>query len=413
MISLFAIVLICVIVLLSLAQTLLVIQYYWFHRDAPQPGVIDPNSGPPPKTAVILCLRGQEDGIPECLAGLVGQTYPNYKLHIAFDSPNDPAVAQVKEFFADHSTSAHLHFFKALQTCSYKCSAIVHVLEQLEDSVEIVAFCDGDAIVDERWLNELIAPMVENNRIGATTGNRWFTPYDSSVGGLIRKMWNSAAVVQMQAYGIAWGGTMAVRRSTIKDCDLKQVWAKSFCEDTSLSTKMNQQGLELHRVPGLIIEDRESTNIPDCSRWIARQLLTVRLHHPDWPKVMAHGIATGLATIVTPIVLLLMMATGYYVEARSLFCAWLIYQLVNFGLLWWIEKCNQNALAQREADTMEAEAISPNTGVLAYIGVQLVHPIALLDAMTMNKVQWRDVLYYIRGKQVGTTRNAFGKSTSE
>jgi cellulose synthase/poly-beta-1,6-N-acetylglucosamine synthase-like glycosyltransferase len=405
MISLLAILLILVIVLLSLAQTLLVINYRWFHRDAKQPGIPDVSSRSLPQVAVILCLRGREDSIPECLAGLVGQAYSNYKLHIAFDSDDDPAVDQVKEFFADHNAAARLHFFEPKQNCSYKCSGIVHVLEQLEDDMEIVAFCDGDAIVDEKWLEELVAPMLNDHSIGATTGNRWFTPYDSSVGGLIRKLWNSAAVVQMQAYDIAWGGTMAVRRSTIEKCNLKEVWSRSFCEDTSMASELRQQGLELHRVPGLVIEDRETITISQCIRWIARQLLTVRLHHPDWSLVMAHGIATGLATIVTPILILILAVTGYRIEAGSLFFAWLIYQLVNYGLLWMIEKCNRDALSARNSETLAVEGDSSTTGILAFIAVQFAHPLALLDTMTMNKVTWRNVDYFIRGKRIGTDRS--------
>jgi len=405
MISFLAILLIAAILMLSLAQTLLVINYYWFHRDAPDPGVLDSSSGPLPETAVILCLRGREESIPECLAGLVGQEYPNYKLHIAFDSEHDPAVQQVKEFFTGHSTSARLHFFEPSESCSYKCSGIVHVIEQLGDNVEFVAFCDGDAIVDQKWLGELVSPMLQNRKIGATTGNRWFTPYDNSVGGLIRKQWNAAAVVQMQAYDIAWGGTMAVRRSTLETCELKEAWKNSFCEDTTISDKIKQHNLELHRVPGLIIEDRETTTIKQCYRWIARQLLTVRLHHPGWPLVMAHGIATGLATIVAPVAMLILLATGYTTAVRSLFITWVIYQLINFALLWTIEKCNERALAKRKSDSLDKESSTANNNILALIGVQFVHPLALYEAITMNTVKWRGILYYIRGKRISTNRN--------
>ena len=276
----------------------------------------------------------------------------------------------------------------------------------IRDSVEIVAFCDADAIVDENWLNELVEPMLHDSKIGATTGNRWFSPFDNSMGGMIRKLWNAAAVVQMQAYNIAWGGSMAVRRSTIERCGLKEVWANSFCEDTSLTTALNRQGQQLHRVPGLVIENRESTTVAQCREWIARQLTTVRLHHSGWPLVMGHGIATGVATMVTPVVTLLLFTTGYITEGRSLLFAWVFYQLVNYVLLWNIDRCNVRALANRKSSSSEASSGNRLGGMRALFGVQFLHPLALLDAITRKTIQWSGVTYGIEeNNRIRTTRN--------
>lgn len=398
MITFLAILLIATILVLSLVQTLLVIQYQWFHRDAESDLTDAMLSENAPRAAIILCLRGQEESVPECLACLVGQDYPNYELHIAFDSESDPAIQQVNEFFQASSADVHLHFFEPQQKCSYKCSGIVHVLDQLGEEIEIVAFCDGDAIVDENWLNELATPLIADAKIGATTGNRWFSPFDNGLGGLVRKLWNSAAVVQMQAYDIAWGGSMATRPSTIRDCGLKEVWSRSFCEDTSLAEPLKQHNLKLHRIPGLVIENREATTLKQCFHWISRQLMTVRLHHPRWIMVMGHGFATLLATIVAPLFIVLLFATGYMIAGRSLLFAWLIYQMTNVALLWMIERCNKKALAAR--NSVGHEDHSSSGGMLALAMVQIVHPFAFLDAFTASKVSWRGINYGIRGNDL-------------
>jgi len=70
MISFLAILLIVAILLLALMQTLLVINYSFFHRDSKLANDNDSASDPereiqnPPKVAIILCLRGEEESTP-------------------------------------------------------------------------------------------------------------------------------------------------------------------------------------------------------------------------------------------------------------------------------------------------------------------------------------------------------------
>lgn len=413
MISFLAILLIVAILLLALMQTMLVINYSFFHRDSnlehDKELALDPDQEfrSLPRAAIILCLRGEEESTPDCIAELLGQKYSNYELHIAFDSNLDPAVRQAEEFTEKGHDNIQLHFFEPKNECSYKCSGIVHVLSQLGDDIEIVAFCDGDAIVDANWLRDLVQPFEQDEKIGATTGNRWFEPYDNAIGARVRKLWNSAAIVQMQAYGIAWGGSMAVRRSTIEACNLKELWSKAFCEDTLLTHAMKRQGLKLHSVPDLVIENKETTTVEGCFEWITRQLLTVRLHHPGWPLVLAHGIVTGLATIVAPIAVILLFVGGYFYEGRSLLIMCAIYQVVNFVLLKVIEHCNQSAIAKRQGLTSQSEAMQRSTRgkILALLVVQVLQPLAAIKTLLMNSVVWRGVEYAITGRRIRVREN--------
>ena len=396
MISLLAIILTVVVLALCLIQTVLVYRYYRFHQHEEQFSAINFGTGraaaTPPKAAIILCLRGQEESVPDCLAGLMGQNYPDFELHIAFDSPNDPAVTQVRDFFGSRISDVQLHYFEPQASCSYKCSGIVHAIGQLNSDVEIVAFCDGDAIVDEQWLEILTAPLLQDKSIGATTGNRWFSPYDGKIGGLLQKQWNAAAVVQMQAYDIAWGGSMAMRRSTIEDCGLIEIWKRSFCEDTPSTAALQQKGLRLHRVPDLIIENRESTSIEDCLKWISRQLLTVRLHHPQWKMVKAHGFATIAATLLVPLLTIIAIFFGLLTSASWLIFAWIVYQVCNVVLLSLIQRCNLKAMAAagtREPNNNE----TPDGNLLSVFLVQLLYPVAFIKAVLAKSVSWRGIEY--------------------
>ena len=396
MISILAIILSTIVLVLCLIQTVLVIRYYRFHQRENQFPTVNSGSDQPvtnqPKAAIILCLRGHEDSIPDCLAGLMGQNYPDYELHIAFDSSDDPAVVQVKDFFAGRSSDVHLHFFEPQPSCSYKCSGIVHAIGQLNPDVKILAFCDGDAIVDDQWLEVLVQPLLQDANIGATTGNRWFSPYDGKLGGMLRKQWNAAAVVQMQAYDIAWGGSMAMRRSTIEDCNLLEIWGRSFCEDTPTSAALQQQGLRLYRIPDLIIENRESTSIKNCLEWISRQLLTVRLHHPRWKMVKAHGFATIAATLLVPLLTVVALLCGLKTSASWLIFAWVVYQVCNVVLLSLIQRSNLNAMTAADGRDTSSHEI-PDGNLLSVFLVQLFYPVAFIEAIRATSVSWRGIEY--------------------
>lgn len=404
MISLLAFLLSVAVLILCLTQTVLVIRYYRFHTRG-EPGQRVGHSGlQQPPVAIILCLRGYEESIPDCLAGLINQDYSNYEVHVAFDSPDDRAVEQVNDFFDADRRGVQLHFFEPRQECSYKCSGIVHVIDKLAQSVEVVAFCDGDAMVNNQWLGTLVQPLLEDKTIGATTGNRWFSPYDGGIGGMLRKQWNAAAVVQMQAYDIAWGGSMALRRKAIEECGLVEIWKRSFCEDTPTTVALEDHGLRLQRIPELVVENRESTSVTSCLEWITRQLLTVRLHHPQWKLVKAHGFATVFASLLVPLTMAMLFLCGHTKAGIWLLLAWGIYQVCNAFLLWLIERCNLEVIAANSG--LSIENLDRSDGdLLAGFLIQLLYPLAFVAAVKAKTVSWRGVEYRIseNGREISSS----------
>lgn len=410
MLSLLAIITTTAVLLLVLVQTVLVIGYCGFLQrgkvfDTPSSitgysteGDDEETVAPEladPKVAIVLCLRGADDSLVDCLAELDGQDYPDYQLHIAFDSEDDPAVEVVQGFFENRESQPHLTFFQPTPNCSYKCAAIVSVVNELPDDIEVVAFCDADAVVDQYWLRDLVEPLSQPET-GATTGNRWFSPFNPTLGAIVRKQWNSAAIVQMQAYDIAWGGSLAIKRHVIDQCDLLNRWSAAFCEDTLLTQALKRKRLRVHRVPDLIVDNREETTISEAFEWITRQLLTVRLHHPDWLLVLLHGVLTAAATIGAPILAIVLLLCGELIAARSVALAYIVYQVANAGLLFAIGVGNRAVLKRRsvlrDRDSVPLEIKDQLKSLLL---LQLLHPIAVLKAAFTKQVSWRDVNYKV------------------
>ena len=55
---------------------------------------------PPPRTAIVLCLRGRDPFLEKCLESMLKQDYPDYQLHVVVDNRQDPAW-QVAESLAN------------------------------------------------------------------------------------------------------------------------------------------------------------------------------------------------------------------------------------------------------------------------------------------------------------------------
>ena len=367
-----------------------------------------------PPAAIILCLKGLEESLADCLMGLISQQYSDFELNIVLYSRTDPAAEAVQEFFSGVQMIPKIHYLEdPAATCSLKCSAICQAIETLSDRIEVVAFVDGDAVVDQHWLTDLVTPLSDSG-IGATTGNRWYSPTGDRLGAFVRRIWNAAAVVQMQRYEIAWGGTLAIRKNVIDRCGLVSIWRKSFCEDTPLTSLFRKQKLHLHRVPKLIIENKESISTSGAFHWISRQLLTVRLHHPAWNWVLVHGIVTGIASIVAPLLIVLLFWIGMTSDAVTLLKTTLVYQAFNFVLLYMIGKSNRQAINSRDSYNgleVDSDRRVP-MHVLATLVTQVVQPFALWQANSMEKVNWRGATYGVKdGNKIRLLKVKKGKAS--
>ena len=120
--------------------------------------------------------------------------------------------------------------------------------KNLDDACEAVVIIDGDVVVHSTWLQELVAPLL-NPQIGAAYGNRWFLPPTANWGSLVRYLWNVAAVVPMQVFGIPWGGSFAIRKSALYESGLFDRWSQSIVHDAPAKALLKNIGLRVQFVP--------------------------------------------------------------------------------------------------------------------------------------------------------------------
>lgn len=353
------------------------------------------SSGDPVAVAIVLCVRGADPSLEACLNSLLGQQYVHRKIHVVGDAEQDPGIQLARRFAAEYPGQIEVFINRdLLETCGLKCSHLVHVLQRLRNDYEYCVLVDADTVPPSDWLDRMLEPFADP-QVRVATGIRWFEVVGPRLGTWVRYTWNTAAIVQMVCYGIPWGGSLAIRTSFLDEADVLSAWSHGFCEDTMLQSLARRVAGRVEVVPEAVIRSSEETTLGRCLSWIARQLLTARLHHPRWPLVLGHGLLTGLLAVGLPVLLLASLIAGNGVAALWSAAAWLLLQISNFGLLNWIESPVRSGRAE-----VSSVFRSPLRFVASMFMTQCCYPWALLQATVARQVEWRQIEYRIDGRQI-------------
>lgn len=355
---------------------------------------------------VVLCLRGCDPTLDDVFASLAGQSHRRWRLRVVVDAKSDPAwnvaraaVARLEASSAPSWTAAVIESLARRPTRgSLKCASLRQAFSSLAPDTQVVALVDADSVVHADWLVTMVDECMQPG-IGAVSGNRWYDPDRDSTSGVIRAIWNAGAIVQMTVFGIPWGGSLAVRREAMNDCKWVEAIEASLCEDTALAAPLARSGWSYRFVPALIAVDRDD-DIPlrPLTRWIARQLLTARLHHPAWPLVAAHGMSTSLVLAATLVGAAAAGLAGDRPTAASLLAFIAGYEAASLGLLLVIAATVRGALAKAGKHVRPLDPARAACWGAMIPATQAVYATAMVSAITARSIEWRGVTYAIREK---------------
>ncbi len=349
-----------------------------------------------PKTAVILSLRGTDPFLSESLKRLFTQDYPHYEVHIVVDAPNDPARSTVDELISQLQVT-HVHvepLHNRLETCSLKISSLLQAVGQLDESFEVIAFMDADAMPNKDWLKDLVTPLLEE-KVGAVTGQRWYMPDRPSLASLVRFIWNSYNVVATATNSI-WGGTYALKRRLLHETGLLDVWPKAISDDGIVYSPLRKAGYHIEFVPDLLIVNRESCTLSDIFRWLSRQILMGRLYHFAWPLMLLHGFLMTLILMGT--VGLIGVATVSDGDVATWTLGGLAIYITGMLLgIMLLELAARRIIRRRGEATSWITLPAVAWFVLAVPLTQVIYTAALFKAAMIRQVEWRGVTYNIRG----------------
>jgi hypothetical protein len=383
---------------LATAVLLMALQFGWacrFARRYPPRFIASIGKDTLPRATVLLCVRGADPSLVNCLNGLFNQDYPSYDVKIIIDSVYDPSWDVVSPMLArsERPTVSACVLRDRQETCSLKVSALVQAIRELDSSTEVVALIDADVIPYRHWLRDLVQPLADPG-IGATSGVRWYMPRGkSSWGTAVRSLWNAVAITQMYSLHIPWAGSMAFRADLFRKSEMLDEWARSFVEDTPSHRVLRSLGLRLCHVPAVTMVNHETIDVKDCFRFIRRQLLNARLYHESWPAIVAVSIGTPLALVGAVVPALNQLAGDGAWLAAAVGVALAVYGLgMTFALSWADRQINRLAQARGAAPYPY-----PWKTLLAALLTHTFHLACLTSASFVRRVEWRGITYEVNG----------------
>ncbi|GBE92857.1 glycosyltransferase [Nostoc cycadae] len=351
-----------------------------------------------PKTAVILCLRGADPFLSECLRSLLTQNYPQYNLKLVVDSQTDPAWQVAQDTIHQlGATNVEINYLRVIRhNCSLKCSALLQVFAELDDAYEVVAFVDADTIVHPNWLRELVSPLA-NPKVGATTGNRWYVPTGKYWGSVVRYSGNVSTVVQMFLFGIPWGGTLAIKTKVLRHTGMLDMWGKVLNEDLMMHKVLKKHGMQIKFVPSLMMLNREESDLLGLIDHLKRLFLYSRLYHPQWIAIVGDVISSILFPTITIVLLLVSLWGEQWQTAALLFRAYSIYTLGLLLLMLTLEIGVKPVILAQGQSVTKLSVGTILKMLLAIPLTQWVYGLALLSSLLRSTIKWRGAIYRVQG----------------
>ncbi|WDQ17781.1 glycosyltransferase [Rhodopirellula sp. P2] len=351
-----------------------------------------------PKAAIILCLRGADPFLRQCLQHLLDQDYPKFQLHVVVDSEEDPSRAILGDFESDDRVRVSV-LHDPPETCSLKCGAIVQVIRELDPSFEVVALCDADTVPHRTWLAELAAPL-QDPTVAVTTGNRWYQPQDPTGASLVRYLWNIPAAINMIVFRIAWGGSLLIRRQVIDEAGLLKKWSHAFCEDTMLDRVLRRHGYRQVFVPNVMVVNRETCTFADLMNWVPRQLLTAKLYHSSWPATVGYGIISSAIPFLAAVVAIVGWLQSDLDSVWVAFFAFLAFEISNVVLVLMCETSFHRSGSHGGTATNGLTGASLVKLPFWIVVSQIVSPFWFCKCFLTTSVKWRGIVYHIRGNKI-------------
>ena len=235
--------------------------------------ILDPGL---PRVALLAPCKGIDVNLRENVDSWFAQQYANYKVFFIVESESDPALEILGDF-----QQGELLISGQAQDCGQKVHNLKFAIDHVPLSYEVFAFVDSDCLLRPNWLQNLVAQIGKTPE-HAVTGYRWFT-CQQNFGSLLRAVWNSSVLTLYQEEGgnnFAWGGSMAITRSTLESCRVLEFWKGSISDDYGLTNAVKSCGRRVQFAPGAIAFTTDCESLTGFFRWAFRQLLITRIYNP-------------------------------------------------------------------------------------------------------------------------------------
>jgi ceramide glucosyltransferase len=260
-----------------------------------------------PRVALIVPLTGNSPEMPAALESLLNQPYPNYETLMVTRDPEDTATPLVQEILSRHSRVRHIVSGPA-NGCSQKNHNILAGVEALDNTVEILVFCDSTHQAPPNFLRDLIHPLA-TGQAAMTTGFHRIIPGDLRIPTL--GMLQTVLVIHLlhgfHTVVMPWGGATAILRDSFKEYGVAGALRENVLDDFPLGQRLLRFGIRTTPVSTAVLHtDLAGQTRRGWETWLTRQLLYLKYCLPvTW-------VATSLlaAVLVVPIICAALASLG-------------------------------------------------------------------------------------------------------
>jgi hypothetical protein len=355
-----------------------------------------------PRAAVIVPCKGIDPGFHQNIRALIGQDYPNFIVVFIVESKDDPAYRQIK-CVIEQARPTHVHLIEAGRAvdCGQKVHNLRAALDYLETleaggkcadgPIEVFAFSDSDARATSQWLRHLISPLGDAE-VGATTGYRWYIP-EGTVWSLVRSLWNASAVTALGPHkrNFAWGGSMAIKRQTVEEVQLRNSWQGAVSDDYQLSYAVKRSGKYVRFVPHCLLPSRGSCSLDELLEFTTRQMTITRAYSP---RVWVMASVSNLLFTIVFLMGLVLISRGVVSHQDATWPGVIVGIMYGLGFA---KSVLRNAAVELMLAGHKKEVRRARTGFwfLYPLGSFLFAYNCLASALS-RKIRWRGIRYELR-----------------
>ena len=245
-----------------------------------------------PFVSVIAPTRGLEPGFLDNIQPLLSQAYPAYEVLFVFDNAQDPALKAVEQLNARTVISG------PSQGTGQKVHNLIVAVAEIEPRSEVIVFVDTDARPSENWLRQLVAPLADE-KLGASTGYRWFVPERGGLASRLRGVWNASVASALggdTTKNFCWGGSTAIRRATFERLNVADRWRGTISDDFTMTRVLQEAELPIHFTPLCLVPSVGDCDWRELIEFTTRQIKITRVYAPHlWLPLLFGSIVFAFA----------------------------------------------------------------------------------------------------------------------
>ncbi|OGP70425.1 MAG: hypothetical protein A2Y80_04345, partial [Deltaproteobacteria bacterium RBG_13_58_19] len=334
-----------------------------------------------PKAAVLVPLTGTASGMRLCLESLLTQDYPDYETVFITRDLEDPATFLIRDLLTHHRQARHIISGPA-QSCSQKNHNLLAGIGVLDNSVQVLVFCDSTHLAPKNFLQELIRPLAQGEAV-LTTGFHHILAGDFRLAtlGMLLTVMTIHLLLAVKRLAHPWGGATAILRQVFEDYQVARVWAETVVDDFTMGPHLLRAGIMVKAVPGACLTTpMAGQTMRGWVAWLTRQLMYLKYCLPGtWVAA-----ALGMYLLAGPILLAGLAALGGAVGLVSP-------GLALMGLLFLLILTGVGVLAR----SLTPRAIPWLPWIAAFYAALLVAPWCYLKTWATDIIAWRGTSYRV------------------